>query len=398
MPNGIPALSAHLASVAAARYADYAARSDARVRDAAAFEEMRAYLLDQYAGVQATHSFLDDGDQIFDCIPAEQQPELRAAPSRVVQAPSDAPDAPERRVMRPWHQQGRHGGPQLDPAMADRYGNQVWCPAGTVPMRRINLEDLVRFETLRDYHRMGRGMPRPAMPPPDTSPDITQSHRYAHAAQNVDNLGTHSLLNVWQPSGFFSLSQHWCSGGTGVGTDLQTAEAGWLVFQSAAQGKPTLFTYWTSDNYHNTGAYNTLIKVPNPRFTPGMTLNVSLPGAQNQVWYEFAWYLFQGNWWLYVGGTKAANAIGYFPTSQYAGGQLSRNATSIDFGGETSIQNAPAGTAYAQMGSGSFPGLGFGQAAFQGDVYYYTLGNRSQFANLTPDQPSPNCYQITVNH
>lgn len=96
-----------LAETRAARYDDYGARPGAAVRDADAFREMQAHLLARYAGLRAVRSLIVENDT-FDCVIA-------------MEAQMSAP--------------------------ADDEG----CPEGSIPMRRITLEELTRFQTLGDY-------------------------------------------------------------------------------------------------------------------------------------------------------------------------------------------------------------------------------------------------------
>src|SRR5579862_5128283 len=49
---------------------------ETRVREAAAFEEMRAHLMKLYDGVEVAHSYVT-GSSHFDCIPMAQQPAAR---------------------------------------------------------------------------------------------------------------------------------------------------------------------------------------------------------------------------------------------------------------------------------------------------------------------------------
>jgi len=44
-------------------------------------------------------------------------------------------------------------GSPLGPDRKDWHGNVMSCPEGTIPMRRVTLEDLTRFETLPDFRR-----------------------------------------------------------------------------------------------------------------------------------------------------------------------------------------------------------------------------------------------------
>jgi hypothetical protein len=115
--SAVLALPDLVAQVAAARYADYAGRPGVTVRDEAAFEEMRDYLLSRYRTAEAAGT-ITVADAVFDCL---RQPA------------SAGPDAP------------------------------AGCPAGHVPVRRVTLDDLVRFRTLADF--LGKG-PGPEQLPP----------------------------------------------------------------------------------------------------------------------------------------------------------------------------------------------------------------------------------------
>lgn len=95
---------AFLASVSSATYQAYANLPGARVRDSAAFQQMREFVLTKYRNAHVERSFTDSGG-VFDCI---RQADASAAVAGT-------------------------------------------CPAGTVPTRRVTLADLVRFTTLQDF-------------------------------------------------------------------------------------------------------------------------------------------------------------------------------------------------------------------------------------------------------
>ena len=66
--------------------ADYLARLGSRVKDAAAFEEMRQHILTLYQDVDVYHSFLLDSSH-FDCVRIEQQPAVRLYGLQTIASP-----------------------------------------------------------------------------------------------------------------------------------------------------------------------------------------------------------------------------------------------------------------------------------------------------------------------
>jgi hypothetical protein len=127
----------------------YVGRSGAAVKSTAAFEEMRQHLVSMYSGVEVKHSFIQ-GNQVFDCVPIHDQPGMRMQPSKTVPEP---PPSPPRGVFR----QGQNSdSPQVHETQGtlgepDPLGDAQQCQEGTIPMRRLTLEELTRFETLQDY-------------------------------------------------------------------------------------------------------------------------------------------------------------------------------------------------------------------------------------------------------
>jgi hypothetical protein len=279
----------------------------------------------------------------------------------------------------------------------DHFGNVMQCPEGTIPMRRLTLEDLSRFSTLRDFYRKG---PREAGRPPRAIEPATvpATHRWAHAYQNVSNGGGHSFLNLWDPpigaAQIFSLSQHWYVGGSGG--NLQTVECGWQVYPGKyGDARAHLFTYYTADDYQTTGCYNLdcgAFVQTSSSFAPGMALSsVSVVGGPQYVMELAVWHT-GGRWWIYYNGTSGSNAIGYYPDTLFRGGALTNNASEIDFGGET-----VGTTSFPPMGSGHFAEEGWQRAAYQRTIGYYPpQGGAMVNGNLTAAAASPACYTADV--
>ena len=396
-PKGFTSLKAFVDSIQSAKHAAFAQMAESKVAHEDAFADMKAHILKLYDKTEAPHSFMDESGAIFDCIPVEQQPSLKGSSGAVPKAP----DAP--------HAEVASGGPQdekkdsliaspLGTDKKDKHGNVMHCPAGTIPMRRVTLEELTRFGTFKDFFRKG---PRGAGRPPRAIEPLTvpATHRWAHAYQNVNNGGGHSFLNLWDPpigaNQIFSLSQHWYVGGSGA--NLQTLECGWQVYPAFyGDKKPHFFTYWTADDYNATGCYNltcsAFVQIGSS-FAPGMALGPTSVSGGAQYVIELAYWHTGGRWWLYFNGTSGSNAIGYYPDTLYKGGALAGHATEIDYGGET-----VGTTSFPPMGSGAFANQGWTKAAYQRTIGYWTpQGGAMVNAKLTPSQSWPNCYTAQVN-
>ncbi len=393
-------LAEFLPGVATARLEGYLGRPETRVRTAEAFAEMRGHILSLYAGiaVEGVHSFLHDG-QHFDCLPVEQQPSVRllglshvdTAPPPPLEA-AVVPDAPA-------EPHGKAGSP-LTLGLHDAFGNEIHCAAGTIPMRRVTLEEMTRFETLRQFFEKGPGGAGQIGGEEEKAAPGKPVHKYAHAYELVDNLGGSSLLNLWMPpistgaTQVFSLSQHWYAGGSPV----QTVEGGWQAFpQKYNSVNSVLFIYWTADGYKHTGCYN--LDCPafvqtNSNWALGATFsNYSKPGG-TQYEFELQWQLSGGNWWLYLGRSSAPEAVGYYPTALYGNGQLANFATEIDYGGEV-----VGTTSWPAMGGGVPASRGFRHAAYQRQIFYADLAAATHWSALIPTASSRSrgrgsCYSI----
>lgn len=106
--TAIVPFSEFLAGITSATYQQYAGEPGAKVRDAAAFGQMRAYLLNRYRQAEVTRTFADADGGVFDCI-----------------------------------------------AQAGTTGPVGTCPAGSIPTRRVTLDDLVRYPSLQQFFSKG---------------------------------------------------------------------------------------------------------------------------------------------------------------------------------------------------------------------------------------------------
>ena len=393
--NGFVPFQKFIATTAAAAPIDYMSSPDSRVQDAAAFDEMRRYILTMYQGVQVEHSMIE-GEQYFDCVPVSQQPTARLLGIREVDAPPtelpsgvESPSAGVSPVS-------------TAPTTYDRFGNSLSCEAGTIPMRRLTLEELTRFADWDDFLQRGRGSVPQAG---ELLPPAAGQKRYATELQHVDNLGTISEISLWDPpvgdGNEFSLAQQWVSGGSG--DSLQTIEGGWIKYPTQFNKSPhsVLFIFYTSNNYKKGfGCYNLecagFMQTDDSWKLAGDFPAYSVSGGA-QHWFTMEWYFVsngkgQKNWWLLLKHDNDAKAtwVGYYPEEIFNGGQLSKNADELEYGGETD----PAGDTWPAMGSGAFPAAGWTKAAYQSNIKYTDLDRNVKAVNLKVNRQSAGCYLV----
>jgi neprosin-like protein len=387
---------------------DYLARPDSKVKDAAAFEEMRQHILNMYQDVDVSHSFVLDSSH-YDCVPITQQPAVRKYGIRKIASPppDSMPDKPAgadddslESAIKPAL--------QLNPESPfDAFGNSVRCEEHTIAMRRITLDTMTHFQTLPQFFEKS-----PNEHAPGQKEKLTPGgppHKYSFTNQYVNNLGGNSNLNVWTPyvntvvGEQFSLSQEWYVGGLntevppcGQGSEscsIQTEEVGWVVYPAMFNDENAHFFIFSTPDGYNTGCWNNTcgdFVVYQDGGDLGAVLSpVSvLGGAQYEISAEYE--LYQGNWWLRLQGTW----IGYYPGAMYHGGQNAYHAQEIVFGSE-----GVGTTIWPPEGSGIFPSPfndgGYSWAAYQRNLWYFNTSAGGVWDSLSPDIPSPDCYNIT---
>jgi Neprosin len=197
----------------------------------------------------------------------------------------------------------------------------------------------------------------------------------------------------------------WYIGGSG--SSEQTVEGGWVHYPAKFGNNSVLFTYFTNDGYApaNPGCYNlecrAFVQVNGGwALGSGFTQYSSYGGPQ--LGFQMQWKHFRGNWWLLLAGSGHITAIGYYPGSLYHNGALASNASIFSAGGEVCNGLSLGGDTctnpdWPQMGSGKFAAAGFGQAAFQKQVFYIPIDddNLGTWVNPAAITESAKCYTIT---
>ncbi|HZE39219.1 MAG TPA: neprosin family prolyl endopeptidase [Stackebrandtia sp.] len=352
-----------------------ASSHDVAISDAHAFAQMRGYVLDLYSGAKVRHSYVQDGSYV-DCVTKTSQPGLRATGSDRLAKP------PKLKKKGHPDPDGAKGATTMArPHSADAYGNALACGKGTIPMQRVTLDRLSHFKNLAAFFAKT----------PGGAPDArANEHKYAHARQDVGNHGGQSSLNLWNPSGDFTLSQQWYTNGSGTG--LQTVEGGWVHYPDKFGDSSALFIYHTPDGYQ-TGCYNldcaAFVQTSSDWTLGAQFSNYSTKGG-DQYEYSQQWQLKDGNWWLFLGSsTDNMTSVGYFPASVYNNGTVTNEANNVDYGGEVYT----GGTNWPQMGSGESADKGWQQAAYQRTLFYLGSDGSTNWAALNPNSTLP-CYTI----
>ncbi|XP_051178613.1 protein neprosin [Lolium perenne] len=355
------------------------------------FQQMKAQLARvREASVKTIQS--PDGD-VIDCVPSHLQPAFDH-PKLRGQKPADEPAA------RPGNGDAELVGADDEALPQTWRSSGEWCPEGTIPVRRTTEGDLLRASSV------GRFGMKPQTQSAAVRRDST-SNGHEHAVGYVTGgqfYGAKASLNVWPAQvsspAEFSLSQIWVISGS-FGNDLNTIEAGWQVSPELyGDNSPRFFTYWTNDAYQETGCYNLHCAgfvQTNSRVAIGAAISpVSAYGGHQfditlLIWKDPK----QGHWWLQLGPSGAL--VGYWPSSLFThlGSRGRGGADMVQFGGEA-VNTRPSGShTPTQMGSGRFPGEGYGRAAYFRNVQVVDWDNNLiPAAGLRLLADHPGCYDI----
>jgi hypothetical protein len=254
-------------------------------------------------------------------------------------------------------------------------------PEGTVPILRTDPKKLRFNKTLDEFlSKHGHAtVTRFYDGHPLEQPETGGPHDYGATAQNVICQGGEGLISLFDPytahSDEFSLSQIGLEGNRQTG-GRQTVEAGWQEYRDKyGDWIPHLFVYYTTNGYSkngdNIGGYNQEVKgwvqYSNSVYPGATSSHVSTPGGTQ--WELFIKYqLYQGNWWLNVGGEW----IGYYPASLFSNPGLHDQADRILFFGEIVDSASHPDATKTQMGTGYFAEYRWPYAAYQRLLRYQT--------------------------
>lgn len=356
-------------------------------------KEIDDYLTDYRSGIQIIKTALDPKGKTISCVDILHQPGFNASfrYDHIQLQPS-----PELAAILP-------GTLKQDDVTSI-------CPKGSVEMRLPSREALVKAGSLKKflskYHDNSQSgvvskagiTPKPAI----------SGHEVALYGQTVNAIAAQATFNTWTPAvqsgGEMSLSQLWIAGGSG--SETQTVEAGYQVLPNQYNGDthPHFFIYYTADNYNATGCYNLdcpiatrFVKTSNIIDIGGIVASSTVGGTQVEGTVAFYRDPATGNWILfYVDTAGNLTQSGYYKAANFGQGQLSRNGTFVEFGGEIYTSGGVTHTT-TDMGSGQFSSAGYSNAAYQRNLKYMNLSGVIQnVTNPWNFVTNSGCYSLTA--
>ncbi|CAL9166750.1 unnamed protein product [Musa hybrid cultivar] len=339
-----------------------------------------------------------DGD-IIDCVHISHQPAF------------DHPSLKNHTIqMRPaFHPEGLQFGEnkvasqKRTPPLSQLWHQHGRCPKNTIPIRRTRRKDVLKASSIRKYGRKKhKSIPNPL----SVDPDLLSESGHQHAIGYVEGdtyYGAKATINVWEPkiqqANEFSLSQLWILGGS-FGEDLNSIEAGWQVSPDLYGDNNTrLFTYWTSDSYQATGCYNLLcsgfIQISSEIAMGATIYPISRYGGSQYdisilVWKDPR----EGHWWMQFGNDYV---LGYWPSFLFS--YLADSASMIEWGGEV-VNSEPDGEhTSTAMGSGHFPGEGFGKASYFRNIQIVDDSNKLKTpTGVGTFTEQSSCYDVQIGN
>lgn len=260
------------------------------------------------------------------------------------------------------------------------------CPMGTIPMRRIRKQELLKATSLENYGRKYSYITHSNRS--TTSQKTNKAHTLDLKSNNLyvnrstailvtegyDYKGAKGDINVWNPyvekPNEYSASQVRLISLSRDGRQ-ESVEAGWMVNPTLyGDTRARFFIYWTVDRSIETGCFDLICTgfvQTNHEVALGSPIEpVSIEDGEQ---YAIGIFIFQdvntSNWWL----TLENKEVGYWPGDLFV--LLKQSANAVHFGGEVyseTIGKEGVPHTSTEMGSGHDARGKFGIAAYIRDI------------------------------
>ncbi|XP_042484250.1 uncharacterized protein LOC122064588 [Macadamia integrifolia] len=312
--------------------------------------------------------------------------------------------------MRPSYDPALETSVKKDEVNGSLEASQLWrksgsCPEGTIPIRRIRKQDLLRAASLEDFGRKNPGFSTIAGDIHQNGGNNFSTKAYNKAAgHSVAMLfsqdatyGAQGDINVWNPNvasdDEYSAAEIVIKDGPYI--DFESVESGWMVNPKIYGDKRTrFFAYWTTDASKKTGCFDLTCPgfvqtsrsiVLGAGISPVSVIN----GAQYHISISIQMDKNTGQWWLRYG----AQTIGYWPKSLFVG--LSHMGSSVEWGGD--VKSSHIGQTHphtgTDMGSGRKAGDGFGVGCLINNIRTMDSSFTFKFPRYhSPYTDEENCY------
>ncbi|KAL1089045.1 hypothetical protein V6Z11_D08G295300, partial [Gossypium hirsutum] len=267
---------------------------------------------------------------------------------------------------------------------------QTWqksgsCPKGTVPIRRIRREDLLRAQSVQQFGRKpqevlsylcnsvnGKANFK------EIDEKLKQLNKPAKQAATLVTVGYNYIgakadINVWTPNveaqDEYTTAQIWLK--AGPGDNFESIESGWTVNPQLYGDKRTrLFAHWTKDSYKTTGCFDMtcsgFVQTSSQYLLGGSIEPVSTEFGQQ---YDLTVGIYMdpntANWWLKIGKDVP---VGYWPASTLLF-YLNHSSTLVEWGGQVYSSNVKKKPhTKTGMGSGQFASGLRGNACYMDNI------------------------------
>ncbi|XP_044464847.1 uncharacterized protein LOC123195256 [Mangifera indica] len=276
---------------------------------------------------------------------------------------------------------------------------QTWqkngtCPKGTVAIRRIRKEDLLRAASLEHFGRKPYTAKRKEASNKSKFINLNNTklsnndlempnHSYAVLLTvGYNYIGAQADINVWNPvvdlGDDYTTAQIWLNGGPG--DRVESVESGWMVNPKLYGDRRTrFFAYWTADGYGKTGCFDltcTGFVQTSSQVALGSAIDPisSTLGPQYQITVGLNLDPKSGNWWLQINNV----IVGYWPASLF--GYLKHSAILVKWGGQVYSQ-AVKKTPHTRtaMGSGEMANTLMGNACFMKNIRIIDYSLQSKY-------------------
>nr|KJB27266.1 hypothetical protein B456_004G287900 [Gossypium raimondii] len=295
---------------------------------------------------------------------------------------------------------------------------QTWqksgsCPEGTVSIRRIRREDLLRANSVQQFGRKPQEVVlksnttiehKDGQSPFFNNTKFTIVNRSAATLVTVgyNYIGAKADINVWTPNveseDEFTTAQIWLK--AGPGDNFESLESGWMVNPQLYGDKKTrFFAHWTKDSYKTTGCFDLQCSgfiQTSSKIALGAAISPISMELGQQYYITIGIYMDENtnNWWLIFGN---GITIGYWPASTL--NVLKNSATMVEWGGQVyspNVRKSPH--TKTAMGSGKFASSLKGNACYMENIGIVDFSTQLQYPPAVTTLAEENYCYTALNH